>query len=221
MNSTSLATSMVDLLPSSLKEDPVALAQAQLMDERFSRMEALTPYLAPRAHIDKLTEPWLSYLAWENDVDLWDQDWPVAKKREVVKHAEMIQRKKGTKFAVCKGLETMGFRVRHVNWPEFGGAPATFRMEVDVLDQGLNEETYSLVRKSIHNNKAGRSHLDRLDVYLSSDGQSPVTVSALTGLSIDVFPWIPEEQDIEVPCRVGVGAAMYTIIDIEQQGADI
>lgn len=210
---------MVDLLPSSIAEDSSMLAAAQMLDAEFARIDLLIPLAAPWQCLDRLSEPVLSYLAAEVAVDVWESSWTEAKKRSVLKAALSVHRKKGTASAVVDGLEAMGFRARHVNWPEYGGDPYKFKVEVDVLDQGLALETYAQINLSIEENKAGRSHLDQLDVYLSGDGDIPAAVVAQTGTNLDVYPWIPDDQDVEASTTIGMGLAVYTIIDVEAQGA--
>ncbi|MGC0389299.1 phage tail protein I [Bradyrhizobium sp. USDA 241] len=53
-----------------------------------------------RCHIDDLP-----YLAWSLSVDLWDPDWPEAKKRKVVADAVSHHRIKGTKAGVATYLD--------------------------------------------------------------------------------------------------------------------
>jgi phage tail P2-like protein len=210
---------IVDLLPASIAGDAAMLAAAEMLDREFDRIDALIPLVAPWQSLDRQVEPVLSYLAVECAVDVWEPDWSNEKKRDVLKSALSVHRRKGTAQAVVDGLTAMGFRARHVNWPEYGGTPYTFRLEVDVLDQGADAKAYGQILRSIDETKAGRSHLDRLDVYLSGQGSAAVPVAAQVGVRLDVYPWIPDDQDIAGGLRSGAGLAVYTIIDIEAQGA--
>ncbi|WP_285906825.1 phage tail protein I [Pseudodesulfovibrio pelocollis] len=210
---------VVDLLPSSLAGDAAMLAAAEMLDAEFARVDALMPLVAPWQALERLTEPMLSALAAECAVDVWEPQWSDGRKRTVLASALSVHRRKGTARAVVDGLTAMGFRARHVNWPEYDGTPYTFRLEVDVLDQGADAAAYGQILRSIDETKAGRSHLDRLDVYLSGQGRVAAPVAAQVGVSLDVYPWIPEDQNIAGGLRSGAGLAVYTIIDIEPQGA--
>nr|WP_287412749.1 phage tail protein I [Pseudodesulfovibrio sp.] len=205
---------MVDLLPSSLTADPVMLAAAEMLDTEFARIDALIPLVAPWVYLDKVFEPVLSYLAVECAVDVWEPDWSVEKKRSVLRSALSVHRKKGTAKAVKAGLEAMGFRARHLNWPEFDGDPYTFRVEVDVLDQPLTESALDQIGRSIEENKALRSHLDSLDIFLSVEGTSVMVNTLQVGQSIDIYPWQPDDVEIQTEVEFGGAVAVYNITEV-------
>ena len=205
---------MVDLLPSSLSIDPAMLASAEMLDAEFERIETMVSLVAPWQSLEQLTEPALSCLAAECAVDVWSADWSDARKRAVLEAALLLHRKKGTPRAVTDGLEVLGYRARHVNWPEFGGVPFTFRVEVDVLEEGVREETYAVINQVIDDNKALRSHLDGLAVFLSSEGDARVCGALQCGQAIDVYPWQPEDVVLESDIRCGAAVAIYNVTDV-------
>ena len=216
-----MSRKIVGLLPSSLMDDPAMLAAAEMLDREFERIDALIPLAAPWQSLDQITEPVLSYLAVECAVDVWEPTWTDEKKREVLSTALSVHRRKGTAQAVIDGLGSMGFRARHTNWPDYDGDPYKFKVAVDVLDQGLDADAYAQINRSIDENKASRSHLDQLDVYLSGEGNIPAAVVAQFDMSINVYPWVPDDQDITSVTSFGLGLAVYTIIDIEPQGVGV
>lgn len=50
----------------------------------------------------------LPYLAWALSVDEWDEEWPIEKKRAVVRESREIHRRKGTVAAIRRALASMG-----------------------------------------------------------------------------------------------------------------
>lgn len=57
---------------------------------------------------DTCPEAFLPYLAWALSVDEWDERWSVVKKREVIKAAREIHRRKGTPIAIRRALASVG-----------------------------------------------------------------------------------------------------------------
>lgn len=51
----------------------------------------------------------LGWLAWALSVDDWDPDWSVDAKREVIRQAAEVHRRKGTVSSVKEALQTLGF----------------------------------------------------------------------------------------------------------------
>lgn len=209
-----MSRKIVDLLPSSLADDATMLAAAEMLDAEFERIDNLIPFAAPWQCLDRLTEPALSYLAAECSVDVWDAGWSVERKRAVLDKALLLHRKKGTAQAVIDSLEVLGFQARYINWPEFGGDPFTFRMEVDVLEEGVKAETYKLINQAIEENKALRSHLDGLGVFLSTEGDVRVGGAVQCGQVVDIYSWRPEDVEIESDTRHGAAVAIYNVTDI-------
>ncbi|NKD86596.1 phage tail protein I, partial [Haematospirillum jordaniae] len=49
--------------------------------------------------------PFLPWLAWALSVDVWNPDWPEARKRAVIAASFQVHRHKGTRRAVREALE--------------------------------------------------------------------------------------------------------------------
>ncbi len=58
----------------------------------------------------------LPFLAWAVSVDVWDDNWPEAVKRDVIAAAPMVHRKKGTLLAVETALSSLGIRSEITEW---------------------------------------------------------------------------------------------------------
>lgn len=73
--------------------------------------------------IRRAFDPWecpehlLPFLAYQRSVDLWDHEWPVAKKRQAIARAPRLHRIKGTEAAIREVVEFMGGEVLNVIVP--------------------------------------------------------------------------------------------------------
>jgi phage tail P2-like protein len=54
----------------------------------------------------------LPYLAWALSVDRWDKDWPAERKIAAIQKSYWLHRRKGTRAAVRRVVEDMGFQRR-------------------------------------------------------------------------------------------------------------
>lgn len=53
-------------------------------------------------------DEFLGYLAWEHSLDLWDDDWPEEKKRDVIRRSFELHSLKGTRAGISRHLEIAG-----------------------------------------------------------------------------------------------------------------
>ncbi len=214
MASTIETVSFVSLLPSSISDDATIMAAAEALDAELKKVVRLIPVVAPLQNIDNMTEPALSHVAWQMSVDDWDAGWDVDVKRSMLKVALLLHRKKGTAWAVETALAARGYEALHVNWPEFGGQPFTFRVDVDVFDEPVTDAVRSGVAKSVGKNKALRSHLDKIIVASSIRGGALIAGSAQTGRVIDVYSWQPQGVETSGELALGAAAVTYRITNV-------
>jgi phage tail P2-like protein len=73
--------------------------------------------------------------------DRWDKDWPAERKIAAIQRSYWLHRRKGTRAAVRRVIEDMGFSATFAEWFEVGDEPGTFRLEVDVNEVGLTQKT--------------------------------------------------------------------------------
>jgi phage tail P2-like protein len=96
---------------------------------------------------DEIAEDQLPYLAWSLSVDSWKPYWSVAIKRNRVKTAIDIARRKGTAKAVRDVVTSFGGHVEIQEWwqtvPE--GVPHTFNLVLTVPSQGGQEASAEFV----------------------------------------------------------------------------
>lgn len=105
----------------------------------------------------------LPYLAWALSLDTWSPDWPENVRRERVRQAISIQRRKGTAESVRAVVRAFGGSVAIREWWEMTppGEPHTFSLVLNVAGQGGAPATAAFVDDvvaEIRRTKPVRSH---------------------------------------------------------------
>lgn len=70
----------------------------------------------------------LPWLAWAFSVDRWDEKWPEATKRAVIRDAYFIHCHKGTIGAIRRVVEPLGYLINVKEWWETNDPPGTFAL---------------------------------------------------------------------------------------------
>ncbi|NKD88770.1 phage tail protein I [Haematospirillum sp. 15-248] len=154
--------------------------------------------------------PFLPWLAWALSVDVWNPDWPEARKRAVIAASFQVHRHKGTRRAVREALEALDVDVTLTEWFE-ADPPApvhTFTAEIATpgpVSPALSEEALSMIRAS----KNVRSHLTALRVVLHQSGATPQTAAALLlGETVCLRP-APPVDPVSLATAPLMAAALY------------
>ena len=158
---------------------------------------------------DTCPEHLLPWLAWSFSVDRWDEAWPVAVKRQVVRDAYFIHRQKGTIAAVRRVVEPFGFLIRVIEWWQSGETPGTFRLDIGVQDQGITEETYQELERLIAGAKPVSRHLVGLSINLQTSGSVITGAASYQGDELTVYPYFAEAISVGGPAVSG--AAIHLI----------
>lgn len=130
----------------------------------------------------------LPYLAWALSVERWDKDWPVERKIAAIQQSYWLHRRKGTRAAVRRVIEGMGFSATFAEWFDVGDEPGTFRLEVDVNEVGLTPKTLDELNRLIGDAKPVSRHLAQMTITTSSRGQAWIGIAACDGEVITVYP---------------------------------
>lgn len=158
---------------------------------------------------DTCPEHLLPWLAWSFSVDRWDEAWPEAVKRQVVRDAYFIHRQKGTIAAVRRVVEPFGFLIRVIEWWQTGETPGTFRLDIGVQEQGITEETYHELERLIAGAKPVSRHLVGLSINLQTTGSVTISAASYQGDELTVYPYFAET--ISVGGAASYGAAIHLI----------
>lgn len=153
----------------------------------------------------------LYQLAWAWSVDRWDENWPEAVKRSVIRSSFFIHSRKGTIGALRRVVEPFGYLIEVTEWwqtvPQ--GVPGTFALKVGVADEGISEETYQELTWLIDDARPVSRHMTGLAISLETTGTLYLIASVYDGDELDVYPL--QSVDIEVTGEIGRGGYEHTI----------
>jgi phage tail P2-like protein len=154
-----------------------------------------------------LPEAFLPYLAWALSVDVWDGNWPLSRKREVVSAARSVHRHKGTIAAVRRALAALDVAIAIVEWFESGEPVHTFRLDVLAQDIiaggfGIDQQFLDAISASIDHVKPARSHY-RIRVA------DPFATSGYIRTALR--DWAEEHADHDVIPRATIATALSVL----------
>lgn len=130
----------------------------------------------------------LPYLAWALSVDRWDKDWPAERKIAVIQRSYWLHRRKGTRAAVRRAIEDMGFSATFAEWFDVGDGPGTFRLEVNLNNNGISEKTIKELDRVIGDAKPVSRHLSQLNIVEEINGNIFIGSVLCVGDVINVHP---------------------------------
>lgn len=130
----------------------------------------------------------LPYLAWAFSVDRWDAAWPDEAKRDVITAAYYIHSRKGTISAVRRVVEPLGYVINVNEWWETDDPPGTFRLDIGVLESGINEEMYLEMERLIADAKPASRHLLGLTIMQDVAGYAYIGSALYDGDILTVYP---------------------------------
>ena len=137
----------------------------------------------------------LPYLAWALSVDRWDKNWPAEKKIASIQQSYWLHRRKGTRAAVRRVIEDMGFSATFAEWFDVGDEPGTFRLEIDVNEVGLTSKTLDELNRLIDGARPVSRHISQLTLSTSTRGTAFVGAAIVEGGIITVYPEGYEPDD--------------------------
>ncbi|HDX8690695.1 TPA: phage tail protein I [Klebsiella michiganensis] len=140
----------------------------------------------------------LPYLAWALSVDRWDKNWPAGRKIAAIQRSYWLHRRKGTRAAVRRVIEDMGFSATFAEWFEAGDEPGTFRLEVNVNEVGLTSRTLDELNRLINDAKPVSRHISRMTIATHVTGFIYAGSALYGGDIISIYPedYEPEENII-------------------------
>lgn len=154
----------VRLLPAFMRDDESIIALSSAVDSLIRAPCQHLDILRTWDKIDELTETECDELAWELDVDWYDSTgMSLDQKRETLKLAQQIKRKRGTKWSVER-LITAYFGEGYVmEWFETDADPYTF--VALTTNPNITAENYSKFVNAVKAAKNERSHLSGVFYY--------------------------------------------------------
>lgn len=162
MSSDLKESTLLDLVPDSIKRDKSVSGAAEAIDPLLKEVTAASDLPSIYTSIDGLSSEQLDHLAYQWDASVWRDSWPIEMKRSVVKAVVTEKRKKGTVKAVRDALASIGSAATIKEWWEMDpkGSPHTFTIYATlgkiegVLDAEMQEDLIRLIDDA----KPVRSH---------------------------------------------------------------
>lgn len=206
---------MADLLPANATDQERALSEAT------ARIDGIDVPIADLWNPQTCPAALLPWLAWALSVDVWDATWTEAQKRSVIAASVAVHRIKGTRGAVVRALDALGYDVSLVEWFEGApkGEPYTFRLAVEVDNRGVDESLYSTLEQVVQRAKNVRSHLAGITVAARTRGNTTAGCAPILGDSLTVLPWTITERTSGSPFLAASALAAYDILTVSPLGA--
>lgn len=193
-----------DLLPPNASPEEKAISRAM---DRISAVPIPVSDMWSPGEIPAAALPWL---AWALSVDVWNPDWPEARKRAVIAASFQVHRHKGTRRAVREALEALGVEVTLTEWFEDSPPAPSHTFTAEIATDGpaspaLSDEALAMIRAA----KNVRSHLASLRVVLRQASTTPQTAAALLlGETVCIRPAPPVDPVSLAPAPL-MAAALY------------
>lgn len=124
----------------------------------------------------------LNELASQFCIENWDKNKSKEIKINLIKNAYWAHAKKGTKATVLNSMSRLNYNLKIQEWWEYGGAPYTFRINVN---KGYtNKNWVNEIIEAINNVKNTRSILEHILVYIEKE-KSTYNIKAYKTVSIN------------------------------------
>jgi phage tail P2-like protein len=156
-------------LPDPLKNDPNMLALGRVIAAELGENIRLARHAIIYARIDELPEDILDILAHDLHVDWYDDSFPIAAKRAIIKDSVKVHKRMGTKYAILTALRGIFPNTDVQEWFEYGGEPYRFRINLD-MNGALVHANYAQIMWAVNLYKRLTAHLDGI----SSKTELPV-----------------------------------------------
>ena len=149
------------LLPWFMRDDPADKALATAVDTLIKPSGSKVKTLRVWDQIDNLDEAMLDELAWEMDIDWYEDTMSIDVKRETIKTARLIKEHRGTKWAVEQVVANVFGTGEVQEWFEYGDEPFYFKITTDTQ---MTPDLFEKVKKHIEKVKNARSKLRTVEV---------------------------------------------------------
>lgn len=167
------STRLMDLIPPNMRNDPDILAACEMEDKAFFSIANMAKKVLILPNIDGLDESVLDNLSWQFDVDFYEPNLPLKKKRSLIKNAINFHMSKGTAGAVEEILSIVFDKSYVEEWFEYGDTPFMFKIHTTDF---VSQEKYETFKKVIKTVKNSRSHLESFIIERSQEFNVVVAV---------------------------------------------
>ncbi|MBW2881405.1 phage tail protein I [Escherichia coli] len=203
------------LPPPPLASDERFSILANIAAERFAQLDltALMVYLIDQ--VDASALPALAEQFHVQGLEGWLFTTDEREKRELIKQAIELYKYKGTIWAVRRVLEILSLPGTISEWFEYGGRAYFFKVDIALVDKGLDENLFNDLVELIHEYKNTRSKLEALIVWIINQSAIPVIGCALYGGELTtVLPFQIREVQHNTSIYYGTGQWSLEITSI-------
>ncbi|MCE4405151.1 phage tail protein I [Escherichia coli] len=203
------------LPPPPLASDERFSILANIAAERFAQLDltALMVYLIDQ--VDASALPALAEQFHVQGLEGWLFTTDEREKRELIKQAIELHKYKGTIWAVRRVLEILSLPGTISEWFEYGGRAYFFKVDIALVDKGLDENLFNDLVELIHEYKNTRSKLEALIVWTINQSAIPVIGCALYGGELTtVLPFQIREVQHNTSIYYGTGQWSLEITSI-------
>ena len=167
MSNTAYNVDFTRVLPEPLKNDETMLALGQAIAGELQQNIRLARLTIIYPRIDELDGTTLDILARDLHVDWYNDAYPIAAKRAVIKSSVQIHKRLGTKYAVVKALGDLFPNTEVQEWFEYGGTHHHFRIILD-LTQAKAPADISQIVSAAKFYKRLSAHLEEIIYQMSA-----------------------------------------------------
>ena len=203
------------LPPPPLASDERFSILANIAAERFAQLDltALMVYLVDL--VDASALPALAEQVHVQGLEGWLFTTDEREKRELIKQAIELHKYKGTIWAVRRVLEILSLPGTISEWFEYGGKAYFFKVDIELVDKGMDENLFNNLVELIHEYKNTRSKLEALIVWIINQSAIPVIGCALYGGELtSVLPFQIREVQQNTSIYYGTGQWSLEITSI-------
>jgi phage tail P2-like protein len=151
---------LLELLPQNLAASPEIIALGKAIDKQWQKLAGKIKNVLTIADICNASPAVLDMLAVEMNIDFYDSNLPLAKRRALVKNGYLYKYRKGTAYAVKQIVSDAYDMASAQEWFDYGGAPYHFRIATEA--RLPDEETINKIFSAVKAVKNVRSTLDYL-----------------------------------------------------------
>ncbi len=202
------STSLLDILPENLLADAQIYAAARALDDELQKVTAATRDALILPRIDELSEEVIDLLAWQWNVDFYDELKSLADKRNAVKQSIAMHRIKGTRRAVELALHMVYTSGKVSEWFEYGGRPYYFRVRF-IEPENIRTEDVDRVIRIINAVKNTRSWLESIGFTRHVPTRLYHGTVISTNKTYRLMPPRPHDVTIRSGTYHGVGVSVY------------
>jgi len=156
-----------------MRDDEANIAFSKAVNKLIREPGSRTKLLRVWDQIDNLDHADLDELAWELDVTWYDSTAPLHVKRELIRNADKVHARMGTKWAVRQVVQDYMGSCELEEWFEYGGDPYCFRIKItDSTGDEYDLDALNKLKNNVLRVKNTRSHIDEFSFKAVADIQS-------------------------------------------------